>query len=156
MPLSEQEVVKFLKDYQEAYEEGDERFFDFFAEDASFFTYSSPTRIDSVEEFKRGFGPHLASGQTRRNQFLSPEIKISGDVAIVSLHNRIQVDGSTTNARASLVIVKDGERRGARITHLHVSPLAAPTPVGVARSIEEITLLEERVAVAAATVGTPK
>lgn len=151
--LKEEEISTFLKKWVAAYEAGDKSFFDFFTPDASFFSVSSPTRIDGVEEFRRGFEEQFL-GQKRRSQVLSPEIRIVGNTAIVSYHNRISVAGTTANLRATIVVVKGKD--GLLIAHLHNSPLASIGVPAPARSPEAVTLLEERVATAAAAVGTPK
>jgi len=155
LEITQDRVLQFLNDYREAYEKGEDSFFSYFATDASFFTISSPTRIDSREEFKRSFGPAFANGVTRRSQFMAPEVRVIGDTALVTCHNRISVGDDVTNLRATFLIVRRGEEL--RIAHMHNSPLPLPaTPTHAPRDMEEITLLEERVATAAAQVGTPK
>lgn len=154
MAITQDEVLGFLREYVDAYERTSEEFFNFFTQDATFFTISSPTRIDGVEEFRRGFEPNYTG--RRRSQILSPEIRILGDTAMVSFHNRITVEGRTTNLRASAVIVKD-EADNVKITHLHNSLLETPRIwTGPGAAPDAITVLEERVATAAAVVGTPK
>lgn len=153
--VTQDTVLEFLNDYREAYERGDESFFSYFTHDASFFTLSSPTRIDSREEFKRSFGPAFASGASRRSQFMAPEIRIMADSALVTCHNRISVDDAVTNLRATFFIVRRGNQL--KIAHLHNSPLPLPVaPVTGVRELEEISILEERVATTTAQVGTPK
>lgn len=152
--LSNEDVKGFLARWARAYDEGDEAFFDSFAKDASIFAISSPTRIDGLEEFRRGFEPYFREGN-RRSQILSPEIKASGDTAVATFHNRVNVDNRITNMRTTVVISRaDG---GLKITHLHQSPLSTPSAIaGAGAGPESVSLLEERVAVAAAAVGTPK
>ncbi len=156
MPITEDEVKEFLKQWVRTYESGSKEFFDAFTKDATFFTISSPTRIDGLEEFRRGFEPQLTEGGVRRrSQILSPEIRIFGDAALVSYHNRIAVNGKTHNLRGTVTIVKGPQDR-LRIAHLHNSYQRAPEVNFLGRSVDEITVLEERVATAAAAVGTPK
>lgn len=153
--ITQDEILQFLDDYRKTYEKGDDSFFSYFTHDASFFTISSPTRIDGREEFKRSFGAAFGSEVTRRSQFMAPEVRLVGDAALVTCHNRISVDDQVTNLRATLLIVRRGSEL--RIAHLHNSPL--PLPAAIAskpHDLEEITVLEERVATAAAQVGTPK
>jgi ketosteroid isomerase-like protein len=153
--ITQDRVLQFLNDYREAYERGDDSFFSYFAHDASFFTISSPTRIDSREEFKRSFGPAFASDVNRRSQFMAPEVRVIGDSALVTCHNRISVDDKVTNLRATYLVVQRGEQL--KIAHMHNSTLPLPAmPTPIPRDLEEITILEERVATAAAQVGTPK
>lgn len=154
--ITQDEVKGFLKTYVAAYEKGDPKaFFDAFEDDASVFTVSAPTRIDGVEEFRRGFEPHLTDGTPRRSQILSPEIKTSGPTAVVTFHNRIAIGDQTTNLRTTLVLNKTKDV--IRIAHLHNSPLASVgLPPKKAAGLQDVTLLEERVATAAAAVGTPR
>lgn len=152
--VSNEDVKGFLAKWARAYDEGSEGFFDSFSKDASIFTISSPTRIDGLEEFKRGFEPYFGQG-TRRSQILSPEIKASGDTAVATFHNRVNVDNRVTNLRTTVVLSRaDGDLK---IIHLHQSPLSTPVAVGAGPvSADTVSLLEERVATAAAAVGTPK
>lgn len=153
--VTQDSVLEFLNTYREAYEKGDDSFFSFFTHDASFFTLSSPTRIDSREEFRRSFGPAFASGVSRRSQFMAPEVRVLGDAALVTCHNRISVDDATTNLRATFLVVRRGTEL--KIAHMHNSPLPLPAaPAAGIREIEEISILEERVATTTAQVGTPK
>jgi len=157
--ITQDEVKSFLKSYVASYEKGDAKsFFDAFTDDASIFAVSTPTRIDGVEEFRHGFEPNLTDGRARRSQILSPEIKTFGPSAIVTYHNRIAVADQTTNLRATLVLTKT--EAGIRIVHMHNSPLSSvglPDTRGAGRyGLQEATLLEERVATAAAAVGTPR
>ena len=155
LEITEDAVLEFLDVYRKSYEAGDASFFSFFTPDATFFTISSPTRIDSREEFKRSFGSAFAAGVTRRSQFMSPEVRVMGDSVLVTCHNRISVDNVTTNLRATFLLVHRGGEL--RIAHMHNSPLPLPAaPAATAHDFEEISVLEERVAPAAAQVGTPK
>jgi len=153
--ITQANALEFLDNYRKAYENGDASFFSYFTPDATFFTLSSPTRIDSREEFKRSFGSAFASGVTRRSQFMAPEVRIMSDMVLVTCHNRISIDDVTTNLRATFVLVLRGG--GLKIAHLHNSPLPLPAmPTTAVRDFEEISILEERVATAASQVGTPK
>jgi ketosteroid isomerase-like protein len=153
--VTQDKVLQFLDDYRKAYEKGDESYFSYFNTDASLFTVSSPTRIDSREEFKRSFGPALTSGVTRRCQIMAPEIRILGDSALVTCHNRISVDDETISLRVTFVMVLRGHNL--RIAHMHASPLPQPTvPGSTVHGIDEIDVLEERVATSASQIGTPK
>lgn len=153
--VTQEKVLQFLDDYRTAYEKGDESYFSYFNIDASLFTVSSPTRIDSREEYKRAFGPALTSGVTRRCQFMAPEIRILGDSALVTCHNRISVEDETISLRVTFVMVLRGSNL--RIAHMHASPLPQPTvPGSTVHGIDEIDVLEERVATSASQIGTPK
>src|SRR3954451_22998188 len=84
--LTANEVQKFLELSLQEYENGDEKFFDRFTEDATIFTVSSPTRIDGREVFRRGFEPFFL-GTKRQSQILSPEVRLLGPrTAMMSFH----------------------------------------------------------------------
>jgi ketosteroid isomerase-like protein len=151
--LSSEDVKGFLARWARSYDEGKPAFFDSFSKDASIFTVSSPTRIDGLEEFRRGFEPYFGKGE-RRSQILSPEIRTSGDTAVATFHNRVNIDNRVTNMRTTVVIGREGS--GLKIVHLHQSPLSTPAVVGGGGGTDSVSLLEERVATAAAAVGTPK
>ena len=153
MPLTENDVTTFLKKFVSTYENGDNSFFDLFATDVSVFSVSVPTRIDSAEEYRRGFEGQL-QGRKRRAQILSPEIRVAGDMAVVTYHNRVATDDQSTNMRSTLVLALVGA--DIKIVHLHNSPLSSAGVGSAPRRPEDVTLLEERVATAAAAVGTPK
>ncbi|MBW8302521.1 MAG: nuclear transport factor 2 family protein [Brevundimonas sp.] len=150
--LSEQDVKDFLSKWARAYDGASPAFFESFSDDTSVFTLSSPTRIDGLEEYKRGFEPYFVGG---RSQILSPEIKVSGDMAVATFHNRVNVDNRISNSRTTVVLQRDGKGR-TQIVHLHQSPLGTPAAVSGVGSADSVSLLEERVATAAAAVGTPK
>jgi hypothetical protein len=155
-PITEQEVKAFLTRWTRDYDTNSPSFFDLFTPEASIFTISQPTRIDGRENFKSIFEPHF-SGR-RRSQVLAPDIQIHGDVATVSCHNRVSVDDRITNLRTSMTLIR-ASSGNLEISHLHQSPLTTPTAglaAGAAAGTAGITLLEERVATAAAAVGTPK
>lgn len=153
--ISADEVKSFLTSWARSYDEGSSDFFASFAPSASVFTLSSPTRIDGREEYKRGFEPYFGSGN-RRSQILSPSIDVYGDAAVATFHNRVNIDNNVSNSRTT-VVVNRGEGGKLQITHLHQSPLGQASVVGgVGAAPASISLLEERVATAAAAVGTPK
>ncbi|MEU1819694.1 nuclear transport factor 2 family protein [Streptomyces roseifaciens] len=152
--ITREAVQQLLEEYRSAYDRSDQAYFDLFASDATFFILSSPTRIDSREEFQRVFT--LAAGTARRSQLLSPEIRILGDTALVSLHCRVALGEEQQYLRETLVVTR-GARGDLRIAHLHVSPQDMPSvPDSPERAVEEISVIEERTATTASTVGTPK
>lgn len=147
------EVWATIKAWNEAYEKGEEKFFDFFDKDADFFTLSTGTRIDSVEDFKKIFAPSLKSKVHRKCTLLSPEIKVfDGHTAIATEHARINVGGQTYNVRQTQVFKKTD--KGWKIIHLHNSPIEVkPAKPDEFLGIKEF---DDRIAVAAAASGTPK
>ncbi|RLV04347.1 hypothetical protein CTZ27_10260 [Streptomyces griseocarneus] len=152
--VTKESVQQLLAKYSSTYDSSDPAYFGLFAHDATFFVLSSPTRVDSREEFQRMFS--LPKGTARRSQLLSPEIRLLGDAALVSLHCHVVVDGVQQYTRETLVVTKDAHGE-LRISHLHISPQDMPgAPESPAKGAEEISVLEERTATAAATVGTPK
>lgn len=154
--LTEDQVVKTMKDWQETFESGNERWFDFFDKDASLFTVSSPTRIDGREVYRAGFAQFFLNIK-RNSQILSPEVRILGeDAAVMTYHNRVLIRGISTNMRGTVVFARDASGE-LKCVHLHQSPLAQPTAIGAdLKTVEDVTLLEERVASASAMTGTPK
>jgi ketosteroid isomerase-like protein len=154
--LTEEGVLAWFEQTVRAYEGGDASFFDFFASDVSLFVVSTPTRIDGREIFRDGFAPYFV-GIERISQILSPEVRLLGpDAALLSFHNRILVRGISTNIRGTVVVARD---RGdeLKIVHMHNSPLTqAIVPAFAPSDLENITVLEERVAAASAMTGTPK
>ncbi|MBZ5506107.1 MAG: nuclear transport factor 2 family protein [Acidobacteriia bacterium] len=157
-PLTEEEVVSNMKAWQEAYESGSPKFFDFFDHSVSLFTLSSPTRVDGRDVYRRGFEQFFLN--TKRNsQILSPEVRLLGeDAAMMTFHNRILSGNVATNIRGSVVFIRDNA--GAlKCVHMHNSPLGQPTALPTfadAASAMNISVLEERVASASAMTGTPK
>jgi ketosteroid isomerase-like protein len=160
-PITENEVVDTMKQWQEAFEAGDPKFFDFFTKDMSMFALTTPTRIDSRETYEHGFAPHFLN-RKRHSQILSPEVRLLGDnAAVMTFHNRIMIEGVSTNLRGTVVFERDPSSDQLRCVHMHNSPITNPLAVSAAvvsdkRSLEDITLLEERVASASAMAGTPK
>jgi ketosteroid isomerase-like protein len=155
-PLTEREVADTMKRWQEAFESGDQSFFDYFDKNVSLFTLSAPTRVDGREVYRRGFEQFFL-GVRRNSQILSPEVRLLGnDSAVMTFHNRIFVKGVSTNIRGTVVFVRDQDG-GLKCVHMHNSPLTQPVAQGeIDRTIESLTILEERVASASAMTGTPK
>ena len=155
-PLTEDAVAQTMKSWQEAFESGDERFFDYFDKNVSLFALSTPTRIDGRDVYRRGFEQFFL-GVKRNSQILSPEVRLLGDdSAVMTFHNRILIKGVSTNIRGTVVFVRD-QNGELKCVHMHNSPLNQPVAQGqLDASIENITLLEERIASASAMTGTPK
>jgi len=157
-PLTDDEVRGALQKVVSTYEAGSKEFFGQFADDASLFTATAPTRVDSREEYERGFGPVFYNTK-RVAQVLSPEIRLLGnDAAVATFHNRVQVGGVSNNLRATYVFHRNA-RGELKVAHAHVSPLghsAAPAASRSPSELNDVTVLEERVAAASAAVGTPK
>lgn len=160
-PITESEVVDTMKQWQAAFEAGDPRFFEFFTKDMSIFTLTTPTRIDGRETYEHGFAPHFLQ-RKRHSQILSPEVRLLGDdAAVMTFHNRIMIEGVSTNLRGTIIFERDPTSGQLRCVHMHNSPIthtlaASAAAVSDKRSLEDITLLEERVASASAMAGTPK
>lgn len=155
-PLTEKQVADTMKQWQEAFENGDETFFDFFDPRVSLFTLSAPTRVDGRDVYRRGFEQFFL-GTKRNSQILSPEVRLLGDdSAVMTFHNRIYVKGVSTNIRGTVVFIRDQDGN-LKCVHMHNSPLTEPVAQGeIDRTIENLTILEERVASASAMTGTPK
>jgi len=154
--LTEQEVLDFVQKIVNVYETGEREFFQLFAKDASLFTISTPTRIDGRETYEHNFGPFFYN-QKRRSIILSPEVRLLGpDAAMIDFHNRILVQGISTNIRSTIVAARDPDGE-LKCVHMHNSPLSqAVSPPLAATDLDKLTVLEERVASASAMTGTPK
>lgn len=155
-PLTEKEVMDFLQRIVQTYETGEQDFFECFAKDASLFTISTPTRIDGRETYEHNFAPFFLNNK-RRSIILSPEVRLLGpDAAMVDFHNRILVGGISTNIRSTIVAARD-QKGELKCVHMHNSPLTeAVAPPLAPTNLENLTVLEERVASASAMTGTPK
>lgn len=155
-PISKDDVLKAMEEFQRHFEDGDPAFFGDFAKNMSIFSLSTPTRIDGLETYRHGFEETFTKS-TRRSQILSPEVTLLGpDSAVMTFHNRILVGPVSTNIRGTVIFSRD-EKGKLRCVHMHNSPLAAPAVHAHAPAdLEDITILEERVASATAMVGTPK
>lgn len=157
-PLTEEEVLEWFGNALREYEAGNEGWFDQFSPDASFFTPSTPTRIDGRDVWREGFAPYFL-GSERVSQILSPEIRLLGpDAVLLTFHNRVLVKGMASNVRGTVVIARNEEGQ-LQFVHMHNSPLTQTASASVHANpddLDKITVLEERVAAAAAMVGTPK
>jgi ketosteroid isomerase-like protein len=134
-------VIATLESFRAAYESGSQEYFDFFREDASVFSVSSPTRLDGREAYRKTFGPQIGL-QRRAKQVLNPEVQFLGDCALVTCHNRIRVNYNSVDARVTIVLVPEGDNW--RIAHFHMSPLIhAPAATDTQGLIEDVTALAE-------------
>jgi len=155
-PITKKDVFVAMEAFQRHFEAGDPEFFADFADDMSIFSLSTPTRIDGLHTYRHGFEETFTKS-TRRSQILSPEVTLLGpDSAVMTFHNRIIVGNVSTNIRGTVIFARDDKGK-LRCVHMHNSPLAAPAvQTHTNTDLEDITVLEERVASATAMVGTPK
>ena len=153
--ITKEEVQNFLKSVVEDYEKASPKFFDHFYPNATIFPVSQPTRVDGIAEYKKGFQLEATKGKPRRSQILSLDIQISDGSAVASYHNRVMVNDAVMNLRVTLMINKDAKGQ-LKILHMHCSPLSAPVVSREHKDLSAVTVLEERVATAAAMVGTPR
>jgi ketosteroid isomerase-like protein len=139
-PGSEVERVRAaLEASLAAYEAASPEFFDYFTEDASFFSPSMPTRIDGRDAYRRYFGPQLGL-QRRASHLLDLELRMLADgAALATFHNRIRVNYNCVDLRATMVLVRQGELW--KIAHLHMSPLNRPAATDTTGLVEDITLV---------------
>jgi hypothetical protein len=150
-PITRTRVLAFLDEYRTAYESGSPHLFDLFSRDATVFTASSKGRVDSLEELRRW----TTESGPRRSQLSALEVRELCDAALVTFHNRVTEAEGVTNLRTTLLIVARGSEL--KVAHMHSSALPQPTVAGGEfEMFEDIAILEERVATAAASVGTPK
>lgn len=124
-PLSEKEVADTMKRWQEAFEAGSDKLFEFFDPDVSLFTLSSPTRVDGREIYRRGIEGRVL-GKRWKSQILSPEVRLIGpEGAVMTFHNRINRDGISANFRGAVVFARDATG-DLKCVHVHISPLRQP------------------------------
>lgn len=136
-PLGEERVLAMVEALWAAYEVGSPEFFDFFAEDASIFSPSFPTRLAGREAYRRHFGPHLAE-QRRASHILHPEVHLVGEGALVTYHSRVRVNYRSADNRTTLLLVPQGGCL--KVAHMHTSPLAAPQSPETGGLVEEIAV----------------
>ena len=121
-----------------AYEAGSPEFFDFFTEDASIFLLSSRARLKGREAYRRYCGEDFEE-QRRAVQILNPEVRLLGEGAIATYHQRIRLDARSVDSRVTLLLVPEGDVL--KIAHMHMSPLTSPGSTELRGMVEDITLL---------------
>jgi len=143
--IGDKDVHSFLDQFIQAYDRGDDSFFNYFDPKAAIYSVSSPSRLDGREAFRKSFGPHLK--EKRSTKIQGAEVHSYGNTAAVTYDAHIDAGGHVHNTRCSLVLHRDA---GGKLTvaQMHIS---SPP-----RTAEDVRILEERVATAIAAVGTPK
>lgn len=123
-----------------AWEAASPELFDFFTDDASIFPSSGSTRLEGREAYRRFFGVRPPS-QELAVQVLHAEVRLVGEGALVTSHNRIRMDYRCIDTRTTLLLVPDGE--GLKVAHLHMSPLSAsPAAEASTRGLVEDVIQE--------------
>lgn len=105
-----------------AWEAASPELFDFFTEDASVFASTGSTRLEGRKAYRRFFGT-LPRSPELAVQILHTEVRLVGEGALVTSHNRIRMDYRSVDHRTTLLLVPDGE--GLKVAHMHMSPLSA-------------------------------
>ncbi|PYQ65311.1 MAG: hypothetical protein DMF53_05785 [Acidobacteria bacterium] len=144
--IGDKDVHSFLDHFIQAYDRGDDKFFNYFDPKASIYSISSPARIEGREAFRKSFGPHLK--EKRSTKIQGPEIHSYGNTAAVAYDAHIEAGGHVHNTRCSLLLHRDAEGK-ITVAQMHMS--SPPLRAG-----EDMRILEERVATAISAVGTPK
>jgi SnoaL-like protein len=129
-----------------AYDADSPEFFALLTDDATVFSLSLTTRLDGREAYRRCCESE-PSPPRRATQLLHVDVRLVGDGALVTCHQRIRINHGSVDARATLLLVPDGDLL--KVAHLHLSPLAA-TQVD-----EAAGLVEEVIAVPAPQVQPP-
>jgi ketosteroid isomerase-like protein len=129
-------ILATVEEIWAAYEAGSPEFFDYFTEDASIFSLSHPVRIQGREGYRRYFG-HDFQQERRAVRLLHTEVRLIGDGALVSFHNRIRVSYNSVDSRGTLLLVPEDGRL--KIAHLHMSPLVVTQLPEDRGLVEEVT-----------------
>lgn len=119
-----------------AYESGSPELFDFFTADATVFPRQGAPRLDGREAY-RAFVGRLPAAPQQAIQLLHTEVRLLGEAALVTCHERIRTDYKCDDHRVTLLLVPDG--KVFKIAHLHLSPLSTPSRTETQGLVEEIT-----------------
>jgi ketosteroid isomerase-like protein len=109
-----------------AYESGSTGYFDLFTADASIFPLASGTRLHGREAYRLYCGETFQD-QQRATHLLHAEVRLLGESALVTCHQRTRADYQSTDSRVTLLLVP--EEGGLKVAHLHMSPLASAPAV---------------------------
>lgn len=123
---AEKEVWETVQQWNDAFEANDvDKYFEFLHDDVQLFIPSSPYRIEGKEVDKKEFVWSLSKEKTRVSLFqeLQPIIRVSGNMAWVTYHNR-GVYG--TAGEEQMIYLKETnillrENDSWKIIHIHVS-----------------------------------
>lgn len=121
---TQQEVLEVIRAFNEAFAANDpERYFEFIDDAITVFTPSNPYRVEGIRADREEFEWALEQGRGRVSYFqeLQPEVRLLGDVAVVTYHSRgaYGLDGRVAYLKETDVLVR---RAGAwKLVHIHVS-----------------------------------
>jgi ketosteroid isomerase-like protein len=118
-----------------AYESGSEGFFDLFTEDASIFPFSSRTRLEGREAYRRYLGESFRE-PPRATHLLRAEIRLLGENALVTCHQRTRSEYRSSDSRVTLLLVPEAGRL--KIAHMHMSPLQSAPASDTRGLVEEV------------------
>jgi ketosteroid isomerase-like protein len=119
-----------------AYDSASDEYFDFFTADASIFPLSSGTRLEGREAYRRHFGPHFHENRRRATHCLCSEVRLLGENALVTCHQRTRAEYQSNDSRVTLLLVPEEGRL--KVAHLHMSPLQAAQAGGAGGLVEEV------------------
>lgn len=142
-------LAKALEDSANAYNNGDSKFFDFFAKDATIFSAGAAEAIKGRDSYRQTFGPKLKG--KRDVKILDRTSQVLGDKTVVSQTAQITHDGITANVRQTMVWAHTDE--GWRVHHLHTALIGTPFAKEVPANGNAIRVLNERIATVAAVLG---
>ncbi|HEY7124867.1 MAG TPA: nuclear transport factor 2 family protein [Ktedonobacterales bacterium] len=122
----EQEVWQVVEAFNRAFASNDaERYFTFIADEITVLTPSNPYRIEGIADDREEFewGLRAGTGKVAYFQELQPQVRVYGQVAVVTYYSRGAYGGETSGKVLYLketdVLVK--QKQGWKIVHIHVS-----------------------------------
>ncbi|RSK38918.1 nuclear transport factor 2 family protein [Hymenobacter perfusus] len=149
-----------MRDSLEAYAEGDQRFFDYLHEkvqihsnDARLFALKETEAIDGRETFREKF----TQFETKRsvNEVSLNVQMIAANKVLAARNLSVEVNGIESSVRQTIIWDKGADGKW-QMSHIHSALVGQPVLTGAnaqALSMEEIRVLNERIATVAATVG---
>lgn len=139
-----------MKDSLKAYAAGNARFFDYLRDDVRVFNLNSVEPMVGRRKFQEAFQETFRT--KRKVQVISSDIQPSGDQAVLSQTLQVTVDGITSTVRQTVIWNSDGGNW--QMSHIHNALVGQPVVSGrPAANARAVRVLNERIAVVAATVG---
>jgi hypothetical protein len=134
-----------------AYADGSARFFEYLSKDVRVYTLDSQEPIKGREEFSAYFAPTLIKSK-RIVKPLHQDVQVFENQAILSQVLQVSSGGVGLPVKQTIVWTKNGAKW--EITHMHNGRAGEPMVLGAApKTLDEVRVLNERIATVAAVVG---